>query len=74
MKSMGVAKFKEQCLRLLDELEPEGLIITKHGVPVAKLMPYEKQSAELIGSLEGQIEVRGDIFGTGLDWESGAQP
>lgn len=74
MKSMGVAKFKEQCLKLLDELEPDGLVITKHGRPVAKLIPYERQSASLIGSLRGQIEVHGDIFSTGSEWEADAQP
>lgn len=74
MKSMGVAKFKEQCLKLLGELEPEGLVITKHGKPVAKLIPYEKQSASLIGSLREEVEVQGDIFTTGSKWDVDAQP
>ncbi len=29
MTTIGAAKFKEQCLHLLDHLGPEGLIITK---------------------------------------------
>ena len=37
MKTVGAAKFKEQCLALLDRLDPDGLVITKHGKPVAKL-------------------------------------
>ncbi len=31
MKSIGVTQFKQQCLSLLDQLEPEGLIVTKRG-------------------------------------------
>ncbi len=73
MKTIGIAKFKEQCLSLLDQLEPGGLMITKHGKPIAVVRPYFETSADLIGSLEGKIEVRGDIFSTGLDWNADAK-
>lgn len=73
MLKIGAAKFKEQCLALLDKLTPEGLIITKHGKPVAKVIPYPRPSGDLIGSLRGKIEVRGDILSTGLDWDSDAE-
>ena len=36
MKTIGSAKFKEQCLALLDELDESGLVVTKHGKPVAR--------------------------------------
>ena len=39
MKVIGAAKFKEQCLGLLDNLGNDGLIITKRGRPVARLPP-----------------------------------
>ena len=73
MKTIGAAKFKEQCLALLDRLEPEGLIVTKHGKPVARVIPYDRQCADLIGSLQSKIKIRGDIFTTGLRWDSDAQ-
>ncbi len=73
MKVIGAAKFKEQCLALLDNLGNDGLIITKRGRPVARLLPLERQDAELIGSLRDKIVVRGDILGTGLDWDANAQ-
>ena len=73
MKVIGAAKFKEQCLALLDNLGDDGLIITKRGRPVARLLPLERQDAELIGSLRDKIVVRGDILGTGLDWDANAQ-
>ena len=73
MKTVGAAKFKEQCLALLDQLDPEGLVITKHGKPVAKLIPYERQSAALIGALHGKIEVLGDVLTTGVSWDANAE-
>ncbi len=73
MKSIGAAKFKEQCLALLDQLDAEGLIVTKHGKPVARVVPYDQNCADLIGSLRSKIEVRGDILSTGLRWDADAQ-
>jgi antitoxin (DNA-binding transcriptional repressor) of toxin-antitoxin stability system len=71
MKSVAAAKFKEQCLSMLDHLEPEGLVITKHGKPVARLLPIARASADLIGLLRGRIRVKGDIMSTGVKWEAG---
>ena len=73
MKSIGAAKFKEQCLALLDKLTPEGLIITKHGKPVARVIPYPRESANLIGALRNKIEIEGDILSTGIAWDADAQ-
>jgi prevent-host-death family protein len=70
MKWIAAAKFKEQCLSLLDEVDPDGMVITKRGKPVAKLIPYASDSASLIGSLTGKLEVRGEIVSTGLDWDA----
>ena len=36
MQQMNASKFKEQCLAVLDHLDPEGILITKHGKPVAR--------------------------------------
>ena len=72
MKTIGAAKFKEQCLALLDELDSEGLVVTKHGKPVARVLPYRGNSADLIGSMRHNIKVTGDIFTTGESWEADA--
>ena len=45
MKEIGAAEFKAQCLALLDEVDPEGIIITKRGKPVAKLVPMRDEPA-----------------------------
>ena len=70
MKQIAAAKFKEQCLGILDEVAPEGIVITKHGRPVAKLIPIRAESADLIGSLKGKLRVKGDILSTGINWRA----
>lgn len=75
MKTIGAAKFKAQCLALLDHLDPDGVVITKHGKPVARVVPYPRSGASLIGSLRDRIEIRGDLMSTGVAWEAAdAQP
>lgn len=70
MKEIAAAKFKEQCLALLDRVDPEGLVITKRGRPVAKLLPIEGNSAALIGALQGRVVIHGDILSTGVKWDA----
>lgn len=72
MKRIAATKFKEQCLAILDEVDEEGIVITKRGRPVAKLIPIRATSAELIGSLRGKVRVTGEVLSTGLRWH--AQP
>lgn len=57
MKSIAASRFKEQCLAILDSVDPEGIVITKHGKPV-------------IGSLKGKIKIKGNILSTGLRWNA----
>ena len=73
MNEIGAAKFKEQCLALLDQLDADGLIITKHGKPVARVIPFDTQGVDLLGSLRHKIKIRGNVFSTGLDWDASAQ-
>jgi len=39
MKDLSVTEFRRQCLTLLDVLPPEGIVVTKHGQPVARVLP-----------------------------------
>lgn len=73
MKTIALTKFKEQCLSLLDQLDDEGLVITKHGKPIARIAPFSRQSEELIGSLKEDIRTHGLIYSTGLDWNANDQ-
>ena len=70
MKQIAAAKFKAQCLALLDEVGPDGIVITKHGRPVAKLIPFGADSKSLIGVLAGKVKIKGDILSTGSDWDA----
>src|SRR5262245_6849072 len=70
MKKIAAAKFKEQCLSILDHLEPDGIVITKHGKPVARVLPAERASSDLIGALRGRIRVKGEILATGAKWSA----
>jgi prevent-host-death family protein len=67
---ISASQFKEQCLSLLDHLDADGLVITKHGKPVAKLIPASTDCKDLIGSLKGKIKVHGDTLSTGLEWDA----
>lgn len=70
MKQIAAAKFKEQCLALLDQVDSEGIIITKHGKPVARLTAVRPRPQSLIGSLRGKIKIKGNIFSTGQKWDA----
>jgi antitoxin (DNA-binding transcriptional repressor) of toxin-antitoxin stability system len=67
---INASKFKEQCLTILDNLDPEGIVITKHGKPVARLIPENSNCADLIGSMTGKIKVTGDLMSTGITWHA----
>jgi prevent-host-death family protein len=70
MQTINASKFKEQCLALLENLDPEGIVITKHGKPVARLIPANSSCADLIGSMKDKIQVHGNILSTGLKWNA----
>jgi prevent-host-death family protein len=70
MKQIGAAKFKEHCLAILDEVDEEGIVITKRGRPVARLMPVHTASGDLIGSLTPYMVITGDLCSTGVRWDA----
>lgn len=68
---MQASTFKARCLALLDEVASSGrsIIVTKHGRPVAKLVPLD-DPVPTMGSvtlLAGDDEV---YFSTGEDWDA----
>jgi prevent-host-death family protein len=52
MRTIPAARFKAQCLKLLDEVADTGetIVVTKRGKPVARLEPIE-QPRSLVGSV-----------------------
>ena len=70
VKTIKISDFKQRCLSLLERLDPEGLLITKHGKPMARVLPFEQDCAGLIGALKGKVKVKGDILSTGVKWNA----
>jgi prevent-host-death family protein len=70
MREIPAAKFKEQCLALLEQVDPDGIVITKRGKPIAKLIPLGTDSATLIGSLRGKLKIKGNLMTTGIKWNA----
>ena len=70
---VAAAKFKSQCLALMDEVERKRteIVITKRGRPVAKLVPVDRDTQVLFGGLRGTGRVVGDIVApTGERWNA----
>ena len=57
------AAFKAECLKLMDEVARTGqpIVITKHGKPVAQLVPIPAQSDSLFGYMQNTLSFKGDI-------------
>ncbi|OFW38164.1 MAG: hypothetical protein A3J29_23420 [Acidobacteria bacterium RIFCSPLOWO2_12_FULL_67_14b] len=73
MKTMAAGKFKDRCLKTLDEVArtKAPVVITKRGRPVAKLVPCSAPAAKrsLVGSVLKEV---GDPFGTHEAWDADA--
>jgi prevent-host-death family protein len=63
MQKMAAARFKAQCLAVMDQVLQSGrpIVITKHGKPVVKLVPASEGEDEFFGALAGIARVAGDI-------------
>lgn len=73
MKKMAAGSFKIHCLAVMDEVQAkrETVLITKHGKPVAKLVPADKNTDDIYGFLAGKGSISGDIVAPALsdeDW------
>ena len=67
------SEFKAKCLKLMDEIAESGeeIVITKHGRPVSRLVPYRTRPETLFGIDRGRFEIVDDI-GDPIDveWEA----
>lgn len=69
---IGAGEFKTGCLKLLDEVahSRRTLVITKHGKPVAQLVPMPVD-APLFGALAGSVLREGDLIApVDVDWHA----
>ena len=59
---------RRTCLKLFDRVRDEGVeyVVTKHGKPVARIVPAGVSPTSLHGAFAGRIRITGDIVS--MDW------
>lgn len=62
--TIAAGEFKSKCLKLLDQVaeERQTLVITKHGRPVAQVVPMPAAEVDPFGALRGSGVIVGDII------------
>lgn len=63
MKTVAAGLFKTNCLAIMDEVKTkrETVVITKHGRPVAKLVPVNTEVDNIFGFFRGKGRITGDV-------------
>lgn len=70
-KTLTATEFKAKCLKILEELDARGVVVTKRGRPIARVTPVSDASSEkFYGALKGKIVIKGDILSTGIKWHA----
>lgn len=68
------SRFKAECLAILDQVDEQkiSIVVTKHGRPVARVVPMESGSAtdQLVGSVRLVAEDDEAYFSTGAVWDA----
>lgn len=67
---MSVSEFRQRCLTILDDLPAAGLLLTRHGHAVARVVPLRPSCADLIGTAAVLPETDDDLFTTGEHWDA----
>ena len=70
---MPATEFKAKCLAVMQALrdgKAAEIIVTKHGKPLAKVVPYEAADRTLFGFAIGKLRAHGGLFETGEPWEA----
>ena len=74
MKRVPIAEFKAHCSQYIEEAASEDIVITKHGKPVARLVPEpsRRDPWETYGSLKGKVYIDPDdeLLSTGRRWDA----
>ena len=62
-RQVAAGQFKAECLKMMNDVQAtkQSIVITKRGVPVAKLVPVEEKYPPLFGLLKGGGKELGDI-------------
>jgi antitoxin (DNA-binding transcriptional repressor) of toxin-antitoxin stability system len=71
VKKMAAGFFKVHCLAVMDEVQSkrETVVITKHGQPVAKLVPADNDPDGIYNFLAGRGAITGDVVSPAISAE-----
>ena len=71
MKKIAAGSFKTNCLAIMDQVQAkhETVVITKHGKPVAKLVPVNTETDEIYDFLLGKGTIAADIVSPAISRE-----
>lgn len=73
MAKMAAGAFKAHCLAVMDmdevQAKRETVVITKHGTPVAKLVPADKNTDDIYNFMAGKGSITGDVISAALSDE-----
>ena len=73
--SIPAAEFKAKCLELVNQVREQHVeyVVTRHGHPMAKLVPTGDSQASAIGFLRGSVLAASDIVSPDFDsWGASA--
>lgn len=64
MKTMSASLFKTNFLAVLDEVKAKrvAVVITKHGKPVAMLIPVKTAADDIFGFFRNRGRITGDVL------------
>jgi len=71
MRKMPAGSFKTNCLAVMDQVQAthETVVITKHGRPVAKLVPVDSGKDDIYNFLAGKGAITADVVSPALSSE-----
>lgn len=62
--TITAGKFKAQCLQIVNEVNEKhiGYVITKHGKPIARIVPIDETPADYFGCLQNAISIKDNLL------------
>ena len=78
-RTVPITEFRNQCLRLIDEVKATGdtLVVTKHGRPLAAVVPVVDNPPKSIIGWSSEIRLGDDLTRPAIppeDWEIVSHP
>lgn len=70
-RTMMASRFKAECLAVLDQVERMkiSVTITKHGRPIARVVPLGEEGRPTMGSVRLVAEEDAAYYSTGEHWD-----